>query len=431
MITFNNCNFLVLQPGNFCEIDEQFDASVVGTVSGSLNIPYDLGTGVVALSGTSVHALTSTFLSSSVDPSVFGQAVTLRASVLSSTSGIPTGTVTFRDGATNLATVGLSGGLASFATSALTPGSHSITVVYSRDGNFLPSTSGVLIQKIEDASNTKLASSPDPSTYGGSVTFKATVTPKTGSGTPTGMVTFMNGATTIGTVALSGGTASLTTSALLAGTHFIKAVYSGSSIFLPSSSPLLSQVVDRAATITTLLSSLSPSEFDQVVTFIAKVTSTATPSGTVTFKNGATTLGVKTLTGGTATLAISTLTVGSHPITAIFSGNANQLGSTSAVLTQTLKLAPTSTTLASSKDPSLFGETVTITATVKSLTAGVPTGQVTFKDAATIVTIPLSGGKASFTTSTLSKGTHNLTAVYDGGSSYAPSISPVWTQTVK
>lgn len=526
VITFNNCSFLAIQPGGACEVDEQFDATAVGPASGSLNIPYNFGTGFVGLSATGVQTATSTLLISSANPSVFGQAVTFNASVISSTSGTPTGTVTFKDGPTSLATVGLSGGVAqfttstlgtgghsitavyngssfflgsssgvlsqtvnkaasvstltsspnpsqvgttvtftakvvsstsgvptgtvtfkdgatvlhttplvsgtaSFATSTLALGSHTITVVYSGDGNFLPSTSGVLTQKVEDASITKLASSRNPSSYGSGVTFTATVTPKNGSGTPTGTVTFVDGATSIGTVALSGGTAKLTTSSLLTGTHVMKAMYSGSSVFLPSSSSPLSQVVDKATTTTTLTSSLNPSEFDQVVTLTAKVTSTVTPTGTVTFKNGATTLGVKPLAGGTATLAVSSLAVGSHSITAVFNGNTNQLGSTSAVLTQKVKLAPTSVALISSRNPSLFGQTVTITATVKSLTAGVPTGQVTFKDgAATIVTVPLSGGKASFTTSTLSRGTHKLTAVYDGSSSYAISTSPVLTQTV-
>src|SRR5205807_6254957 len=96
---------------------------------------------------------------------------------------------------------------------------------------------------------TSISSSRNPSTYGQSVTFLATVTSLT-SGTPAGSVTFVeDGAITLGTVALSGGSAALSTSALVAGTHSISASYGGSTLYL-SSSRGLSQVVNPAPTAT-------------------------------------------------------------------------------------------------------------------------------------------------------------------------------------
>ncbi|HMC70600.1 MAG TPA: Ig-like domain repeat protein, partial [Mycobacteriales bacterium] len=83
-----------------------------------------------------VTADTSTSVSSSVNPSKFGQSVTFTATVTSSGPGTPTGTVTFKDGATTLGTGTLSGGVASFSTSTLSVGSHTINVDYAGDGNF-------------------------------------------------------------------------------------------------------------------------------------------------------------------------------------------------------------------------------------------------------------------------------------------------------
>ena len=121
-----------------------------------------------------------------------------------------------------------------------------------------------------------------------------------------------------------------------------------------------------APTSTTLTSSPNPSTFGQAVTFAATVTgSGGTPSGTVTFKEGATTLGTGTLSGsGVATLTIPMLSVGSHSITAAYGGDSNFFGSTSSALNQIVNTGLTSTTLSSSPNPSTFGEVVTFTATV-------------------------------------------------------------------
>jgi hypothetical protein len=93
---------------------------------------------------------TKVALSSSVNPSKVGQQVTFRATVTATLPGLPnpTGKVTFKDGATNLATVALTGSIATFSTSALTAGAHKITAAYSGNTNFNPHSSPVLIQKV-------------------------------------------------------------------------------------------------------------------------------------------------------------------------------------------------------------------------------------------------------------------------------------------
>src|SRR5262245_55239872 len=98
-----------------------------------------------------VKAATSTALTSTPNPSTTGQAVTLRATVSPAppATGVPTGTVQFRDGAANLgAPVALTTGVATLVTSALAVGSHSLTAVYSGDDDFLASTSAAVTQVV-------------------------------------------------------------------------------------------------------------------------------------------------------------------------------------------------------------------------------------------------------------------------------------------
>src|SRR2546430_10363355 len=114
----------------------------------------------------------STSVASSNNPSIFGSAVTFTATVTSSATSIPTGTVTFQDGAATLGTGMLSGGNATLATSALAGGVHSITAIYGGDANFANSTSPVLMQTVNKATDaTSLVSSNNPSNLGAAVTL--------------------------------------------------------------------------------------------------------------------------------------------------------------------------------------------------------------------------------------------------------------------
>jgi hypothetical protein len=193
-------------------------------------------------------------------------------------------------------------------------------------GGFWPST-------LPSGTTTTVMSSVNPSTFGQSVTFTATVS--SAGGTPTGTVTFKDGAATLGTGNLSSGSASFMTSGLSAGSHSITAVYAGDSNFVGSTSAPLIQVVNPANTATTLMSSLNPSNCGQSVTFTAIVTSPAgTPTGTVTFEDGATTLGTVMLSAGSASLTTAALAVGTHAITATYSGDSNFASSFSDPLDQ-------------------------------------------------------------------------------------------------
>ncbi|WP_374205770.1 Ig-like domain-containing protein, partial [Streptomyces sioyaensis] len=131
-----------------------------------------------------------------------------------------------------------------------------------------------------------MASAPDPSVVGESVSFTATVTPVSpGAGTPTGTVDFViDGNTLTGT--LSGGTATVSTSTLDAGTHNVFATYNGDADF-SSSVGTDTQTVNQASTTTAVTSAPDPSVFGETVTFTATVAVTSpgagSPTGTVVF----------------------------------------------------------------------------------------------------------------------------------------------------
>ena len=277
------------------------------------------------------------------------------------------------------------------------------------------------------ATTTTVGSSANPSTFGQSVTLTATVT--SGTGTPAGTVTFKDGGTVLGSSALSSGQATLSTSTLATGGHSITATYNGDSTHASSTSAALSQTVNPAGTSTALGSSANPSIWGQNVTFTATVTSgTGTPTGTVTFKDGATVLGSSALSSGQASLSTSTLATGGHSITATYNGDSTHASSTSAALSQTVTQAGTTTTLTSSPNPSNVGQTVTFTATI-SPSAG--TGTVVFTiDSTKGSPVAVSAGKAMFATSALAAGGHQVTAAYSGDGNYTGSTSSTLSQTV-
>jgi hypothetical protein len=394
-----------------------------------------------------IHASASaTTLAAAPNPSTPGQSVTFTATVAAVPpgSGTPTGMVTFQEGNTALAQVPLNtSGAAAFSTSALALGSHTITAVYASDTLFAAS-SGSAVQVVQNAAaatTTTLSSAPNPSTFGQAVTFTATVT--SGAGVPAGTVTFTEGATVwaSGVTVDGAGHAAFSTAALAAGSHTLTAAFTGASGWANSSGTDggAPQVVNKAATTTVVSSSANPAVFSQPVTFTAAVTANApgggVPAGTVTFKDGTATLGTGALDGtGHATFTTSALTVASHSITAVYGGSASFNGSTSSAVTQTVNKDGTTSTVTSSLNPSRSGQAVTFTATVVANAPGtaIPTGTVTFKDKnKTLGTASLNAaGQAALTTSTLSVGTHQITAAYGGSSGFLASTSATLVQTV-
>src|ERR1017187_8911097 len=152
---------------------------------------------------------------------IYGAAVTFTVAGMRPAAN---GAVTFKDGSTALAVVPINLGKATYTTSALGGGSHSMTAVYGGDSSDNPSTSPTLTQTVNPkATSVALTSSANPTASGSTLTFTAMVTPPAATGT----VTFMDGSTTLGAGTISSGTATYSTSRLAAGPHPITASYAG------------------------------------------------------------------------------------------------------------------------------------------------------------------------------------------------------------
>ncbi|WP_213804807.1 Ig-like domain repeat protein [Granulicella sp. dw_53] len=427
-----------------CSIGVEFAPTVTGTpASGTLTVKTDAtnSPGVVRLSGIVLDVdPTTVTVTSSLNPSGVGQAVTFTAHITTTGTAAVTGTVQFFDGPTAISAVlpvDVSAS-ATVTTSALTRGTHPITAVYSGDASNANSTSDKLNQLVKQITTLVLVSTPNPSIVSQSVTFTATL----GGflGTPTGTVRFFEGATTLGAVALSNtGTAVMNLTTLSPGDHIIFAVYASSDTNnLDSTSNTTTQHVSQAATATTLTTSAATVTVNTTVTFTSTVTSNGgpIPTGSVNFYDNGTTLigsGVLTAGAGMATASFSTGSLApapaTHSITAVFPGDTSNITSTSAPVIETIQQVVTTTTIASSANPSNAGAPLTLTSTVTGGTgssiAGAITGSVTFMEGGvTLGTGTVSGtGVATISISTLTVGDHNLHAVYSGNTNYATSSS--------
>ena len=198
----------------------------------------------------------------------------------------------------------------------------------------------------------------------------------------------------------------------------------------------VSVLLNTQGTKISVASSSNPSVYGQLVAFTttvaASVSQVDAPTGTITLKTGTTLLGSGALVGGSFSARTTSLPKGTDAITVIYSGDANFQAHTVTVK-QTVQAAGTSTVLISSANPSGVGQSVTFTATVNPTTAGTPTGTVNFLDGATVLGTSAvnGGGIATFTTSTLTLGTHDVTAAYNGDTNFDPSASPVLSQVIQ
>jgi hypothetical protein len=408
-------------------------------------------------------AATATTVTPSINPSVFGQSVAFTATISTqnSVSVTPTGMVQFQIDGNNVGSpvvVTTSNGVttASFVTSTLPAGTHAITAVYSGDSNFGGSSGSVSGSQLVNPASTSIAvaSSGTPSVSGQNVIFTAIISVQSpGSGTPTGTVQFqvdgVNVGSPVSVTSSSGVTvASFSTGLLLAGTHAITAIYSGDSNFGGSNGTLANgQVVNLASTSIAVASSGSPSVSGQSVTFTAIIgvqsPGSGIPSGTVQFQidgnNLGSPVGVSASSGiPTASMSTSALPAGTHTITAIYSGDGNFSGSSGSLVGgQVVNSTPATTTLSASVSAPVTGQSVSFTATVSAQNPanGTPTGTVQFQvdgsNVGSAVTLSPSGGiaTASFSTSSLTAGTHTIAAIYSGDSNFTGSTGTL-TQTV-
>jgi len=407
---------------------------------------------VIKLVGTaSPLASTATTVTSSLDPSGYGQSVTFTVTVNAAPGTGPlAATVSVSDtfcGSTAKLASGLSlnaAGAATFSISTLAVGQHSIIASYDatpgNDPNHMTSASTpALIQTVLEGTAVSLTSSLNPSTLGQSVSFTATVASSGGGVNPAGTVTFFDGSTPLATSLLSAsGVAGYTSSTLANGTHQITAVYNGSAStqVQGSTSPVVNQDVQAASAIG-VVSSLNPSTYGAPVTFTATVASAAASpaTGTVNFLDNGVSIGTATLGGnpGAATFTISTLAVGTHPIAATYAGDSNNTGSSSAApLNQTVQQAPTMTAVSAKPAAGIAGTSETISAAVQLVTGAAPlTGTVSFTSGSTTLgSASLNASGVAAITLTLAAGSYQIVAAYGGDSNALGSVSSLLSYSV-
>ncbi|MGA1983931.1 MAG: FG-GAP-like repeat-containing protein, partial [Acidobacteriaceae bacterium] len=225
------------------------------------------------------------------------------------------------------------------------------------------------------------------------------------------------------------------------GPHQVDAKYPGDSNNLPSTSNIVYLTAEQLAPTLTLTLAPAGASYSYGQQFVLTVTispiENLLPTGTLAITYQGVGTGIVLLgTGSTFTFNLIAQPVGTFPITAKYSGDSNYLPATGS-LSITVKPNLSAATLTSSLNPANAGQTVTFTATVTATSAsGVPpAGSVSFSDGTTVLgTVPLVSGSsgtstAAFSTSTLTVGTHSITANYIPAAGYAASAASL-TQAI-
>jgi hypothetical protein len=395
--------------------------TVVVTANQAGNADYSAAPAVIQ-SITVNPATPAAALTSSVNPASYGGSVILTATLTG--SGVkPTGTVTFLNGTVTLGTGTLnSGGVAKLTVTSLPVGADSITASYGGDSNYTSVTSAPLSETVNQATPTlRFTATPHTANYGASVTMTATVT---GNGvTPTGTVTFLNGATALGTGTLNAsGVATLVVTNLPVGSDSLTGNYGGDGNYAATASTPVAITVNQATQTITFTAPTTP-----VVYGVGPITLSATASSGLAVTFSAT---------GPATVSGNTLTItgaGSVVVTASQAGNTDYAAANSVNKTITVTKATPSNVLSASASTIVHGSSITFTATLTgSGSQVVPTGTVTFRNGGTALGTGTlnSSGVATYLTTTLATGTHSITAKYGGDSNYATVTSSAVSITV-
>jgi large repetitive protein len=321
------------------------------------------------------------------------------------------------------------------SSGAFTTVLHDATADYSRKGAV-----GLTGGAPATATSTSVASSaPAGTPYGEGVQLTATVTPSSGSD-PTGFVTFSANGLVLGsapvTTAAHVTTAAVDVSSLAVGSESITAGYDGDVLFGPSTSPALTQAVNRDATSVTISPSSSSVEPGQPVTYTAAVVSGAngTPTGGVSFSDdgspisGCQALGLPPSAPWQVTCTENSGPTATHAIAATYDGDAHFMAATGVVAERVAPVSTTASIVVTPVTPT-YGQSVTLTSTVASATRTTdPTGTVTFSaNGGTLGTSMLSTTAgvttASMLLTTLPVGSDFVTATYNGGPGFLASSS--------
>jgi FtsP/CotA-like multicopper oxidase with cupredoxin domain len=394
---------------------------------------YNGSPSLLSSSATVTHTVRpAVALSTDASPAMYGDPVVFSAVI---TPGTATGTVTFtfdKGLASEVSrTAPVVSGTATYSSSTLTVGLHSVVATYNGDGSYLSGVSSSMQQSITATATTvALASNRNPAQPTQVVTFTATVTESvSGAAVTAGVVTFRitNPGTPDATETVAvdtQGRATFSTTSLSEATHVVTATFNATIPWSASVSAPLSQVVAKLASTVSVRTSRTPSVFGQAVTFTATMNDPAA-AGTVTF----TIDGTRKVTGvvdtnGEARVVVGNLTVGTHRVMAAYGGSALFRPSTSTTLGQVVAKAATSTRVVSSAPTARRHSVVTFTVTVTAVSPGVgaPRGTVRLVLGGVVRDVVLNqAGRATYSTAGLTVGSHTITATYLGNVNFVGS----------
>ena len=275
------------------------------------------------------------------------------------------------------------------ATSASPVGSYMSSCSGAVDTNYTISYVPGVVTVTAASTMTAVSSSENPSSYGQSVSFMATVTNTATGAAPTGSVQFVVDGSNFGLpVALTpssntGMAASGATTTLMAGSHTVTANYMNADGNFTNSIGTLSggQTVNPATTSTALSSATNPSVLGQAVGFTATVTDTSSNDsavpmgGTVSFYDGTLLIGSAKLNAGSATFTTALLSSSPHSISASFNGDANFSASmTPSAVSQAVNARSSKTAVSLSPNTVVVGQASTLTVTVTDAATTGPSG---------------------------------------------------------
>ena len=398
----------------------------------TVTIAYSGDTNNAPVSGTTTVGVTQagSTVSATGGPVSYGTGWNAAVTV---TPTAATGQVEVLEGSTSLGTANVSSGSASVAISgtALSPGTHTLTVTYAGDDNHEASTN--TFQVTVNKAATSVAAIGDTVQVGTPWSASVFVTPAAA----TGGVEVFDGATSLGTATLSNGTASvaIAANALPVGTHTLTVNYAGDANHEASTSTFTVIVTEAPPTETTVSATCPTVTFG--TGWSSQVTVTpSTAAGTVTILDGPTTLGSATLSGGTASVAISgtALPVGTHTLTVSYSGDETHESSTS-TCSVTVEAPPDNETVTSVSGLEAMHYGTATTATVTVTSDGPVTGTVEIREGGTLIGSAQlgGGGTASIVIpgTALSVGAHTLTVRYLGDDNNEPSETNQQVQVAK
>jgi large repetitive protein len=409
-----------------------YATSTLAAGSHSISAVFEGNTSQQVLGSTSatlvqlVQSASTTQIGSSANPSYYGAPLTLTATVLSPNSTAATGTITFLDGTTLIGTASLSGGVATYRTSRLAVGAHSITAVYGGDGGNGTSTSQVLAETVNKATTLlALAAAPTPGIAGAATTITASISVASGGGTPTGAITFTTGTTTLGSATLNSSGVATIAPVFIPGSYSIVATYAGDANDAGNSSAAFPLTVVQATTQTALAITPTPGVVQSTITFTARVTGNGgTPTGTITFTAGSVTLGTATLnTAGTASVSSTALAAGNYTVTAAYSGDTDDAAS-NGTAALTVGTIATTTSVGTTITSGSSAQAVLVATVIPASGTTAPTGTVTFTTGSTTIgSASLDASGVASLVPNIAAGNYSIVATYAGDALHTASAS--------